>query len=270
MNALINVLSCLSFKKYTYNEIDVVIPCVERDYHILTLLIKSLKVNCINPIRIIYVVGPSSELLESKGNECGYMFINEKEIITDKFDKVNYFVEQVNRKGWLIQQLIKLHVNEISKSKFVLVIDADTILTQKQFFVINSKIILNYSDEYHLPYHAVVKKLLNIENTYKKSFVSHMMVIDTQILKSLQNHLCSSDKEWVDVIIQAIDFKESSCFSEFELLGNYYYYFYANRINLSYWNNISLSRNSEELDFYFLNEKYKKFKSASFHWYNCE
>ena len=60
-----------------FQEIDVVIPLIEKDIESFKLCIKALKRHSLNPIRNIYVVSPPSEKILNLTNENDLIFVFE-------------------------------------------------------------------------------------------------------------------------------------------------------------------------------------------------
>jgi hypothetical protein len=165
--------------------------------------------------------------------------------------------------------LIKLSADIISNKEYFLIIDADTILINKQIFVSNSKMIINCSDEYHLPYFEMLKRILRINNLFCLSFVSHYMIFNRHILFELKAKIEEFSRDnWAKVIIDKVDKFDSSGFSEYETYGNYLYNYHKNKIELCYWFNLSLKRSSDANLEDLISLYSKKYKSISLHYYS--
>jgi hypothetical protein len=255
------------FKIKNLKNIDILIPIHPKDVYLIELVINAAKKCSLNPISNIYIVSNLNEIIVDICNANGYIFINEDTIesILPK-NKINYTFEGINRSGWLFQQLIKLSADTICSEPYVLVLDADTILTQKQVFVSN-KLHINCSDELHLPYFRVLKKILSIDKVFPLSFVSHYMIFEKNLLKKMKNEIERIHSEnWINVVLKEFDKNNISGFSEYEMWGNFLVKFHCCEIYLSYWNNFSL--NYIPSDFSEFEENYRMFKSVSIHEYN--
>ena len=249
----------LLYKEFRYNQnlksdenviIDVAICCINKDSKILPHCIKSLRNFVKHKIGDIYLIAPvnSIEIRKIAASEkC--VFIDESKVIDIKKNEIKYAVKGLDRSGWIFQQLLKLHVDLISKRKNTFIIDADTILTRPKSLIHKGKTILNFSDEYHLPYQKTLNRLLKNKKTMSISFVSHMMVIDNKKLKQLRAKIKSiTNKTFIESILDNLDTNEMSCFSEYELYANYILN-NSRKIQLQYWGNKSFKREEiESLD----------------------
>jgi hypothetical protein len=266
------ILKIKSTNSYHYFEgfrnIDVVIPAIERDLPILSLVIASIRKFSLNPIDNIYIISPSSELIKlfCENNSCLYK--DEAELNLPIKQSIKYIANGNDRSGWLFQQLIKLSANNISDKEYILVSDADTILLKPQLFVSKSKMMINCSDEYHWPYHEPIKKLLKIDKLFCLSFVSHYMILNAKILTQLKSDIENYNNcSWAEAVINSVDMNEPSGFSEYETYGNYIYFKHRHKIDLLYWNNVSVKRENVNLLDNLIKLYSYYFKSVSFHWY---
>ncbi len=92
--------------------------------------------------------------------------------------------------GWLKQQLIKLNIDSIKGILTnVLIMDSDTILCKDQSFIQNNKIVIKYSDEFHIKYKLSSSWLLNKYSKSVLSYISHHQVFNISHLLELRNHV---------------------------------------------------------------------------------
>jgi hypothetical protein len=251
-------------------EIDLVIPLHLKDINLIETVVLAAKLNSINPIRNVFIVSKQDRNIQILCRKNNYNFINEDSLSQLPSKKqINYSFHGQDRSGWLFQQLIKLSIDNISQQRFILVLDADTILTKKQKFVDNGKLYLNCSDEFHVPYYKVVKKILKVRKTFPVSFISHYMIFDKNILDEMKKEIeCLHDKKWIDVILENLDRNSISGFSEYELWGNYLIKNHCRQLYLSYWKNKSLIQHEKNLSSLLVD--YRNYKSVSIHNYNLK
>lgn len=244
-------------------QIDILIPAVEKDLLTLPFVIQSAKKNLKNPIGEIFIVGKKG-LIENLCIDEGCTFLDENAILPIKKSDIIYQGHEWARSGWLFQQFIKLSADEIVKNENVLILDADTCLTSTQCFVTgDNKFIVNFSDEYHFPY-GDYNKILPGTKRFFLSFICHHMIFNKAILKQIKSDIeKTAGKNWIEAVLTTIDFNESSCFSEYELYGNYVYQNFRNQLYLEYWANKSYPVHSLSNKTLELNSG--KFKSISFH-----
>jgi hypothetical protein len=274
------VIKPLSFLMYP--KIDVVVPVHIKDLSLLTFVLEGLRNNSMNPIGKVFVVG--CDEVRKKLVNTNVVFVHENSLGLPAKSELGYITNTGHdRNGWLFQQLIKLHADEISESNFILIIDADTIFVRPMVFVNPlGQTLLLYSDEYHKPYGESMKKLLPNRKRFEKSFVSHQIVIPRKVFEELRseivlNKLGSKERNsnFVDCLLAVVDKNEGASISEYELLGNFYYSIYFKNIRLAHWANKSVIVKSntqsefiKSVQMSLVGLKYSRYKSCSFHSYN--
>ena len=248
--------------------IDILITCLPKDVDILPLTIKSIFEHIKHKIDTIYIVSPEGKEIQDYCKSNHYTFVNEKEVLGFDKNYIKYEVNGLDRSGWLLQQLLKLSGDTICKNEHFLVVDADTLFIKPRTFKIDKKTIIDFSDEYHLPYYRTYEKLLKLKHRSPVSFICHYMLFEKKKLRSLKLHIENIHKDkWYDAIINNIDPFESSSFSEFETYANFVLEKYRKEYILEYWFNKSLNRIESNIDteITHLNHKYK---TVSYHTYN--
>lgn len=254
--------------KMSDKSVDVIIPVTDKDLEILPYCIDGLRKHLLHQINDIFLVCRPSEKLQLFSNENNCKVVDESFVLPFTVKDISYNVNGLDRSGWLFQQFLKMSVDKISTSDFVYVIDANTILVQKQKFDKDDKVIFLISDEYHLPYFEIYKNIFPNGNVESFSFVAHQMFIDTKKLTLLKNEISSIHNcAWYDAILKNIDYSQISGFSEFETMGNWMSAKFPDEFDFEYWFNLSLKR--AELD-NFLSGKIdiSKYRSVSFQHYN--
>ncbi|AKB45107.1 DUF6492 family protein [Methanosarcina vacuolata] len=249
--------------------IDILIPATEKDLATLPCTIKSVRLYIKHPITTIYVIAPDSEKIKSVCSKEKCRYLNEDAILPITKKDIDYKVKDIDRSGWLFQQLLKLSGDKICTQEYFLVIDADTVLLKPHTFLIKNKTLFMYSDEYHLPYFKMYKKIVGVEANSCVSFVSHQMLFHKPKLYALKKKIEeNTQSSWYSAIINNIDKNETSGFSEYETYGNFVLSNYPQNIKREYFFNISLnSKKIVELDRIAINLS-KKYRSVSFHSYN--
>lgn len=250
-------------------ELEIFIPCLEKDLINLELNITNIYKFLKHPIKRINIVSPRNKLIENfcKKNNVNYIF--ENEILDKNKLKINYKVNKYDRSGWLYQQLLKYSFDSISETENYLVIDADTILTIPQVYENSGKYILLISDEYHEPYFENYFKLTGIIPKSNLSSVAHSMIFNKIVLKNLKTHIEEHNKlNWIDSIISNIDKNELSGFSEYETYGQWVLENYSELYIREYFFNKSLRSNQRKLNTnIFERNETDIIRSVSFHKY---
>lgn len=207
--------------------VDVVIPFHPKDLSTVKLCCFSLK-NVVH-VENIFLVSSINPHIE------GTNFIDEKSVnscmnlqeIFDIWNKKN--VKLSARSGWLYQQFIKLSAPEIIKniSENFLVCDSDIFFLRNPYQNISDEVFPYanaFTGEYHIPYKTAYSRLMNHEPPAGFSFINHNMVFNTNTLSSLKLYIENlHQKRWDHAIMDCISFSEASCFSEYDLYGNWAY-----------------------------------------------
>lgn len=251
-------------------KIDIVIPCTEKDSTVLPYTIGYLQKNLRHPLNEIFIVSPKSEKIKDISDRLGCTYIQEDTVLPVTRKDIPYIVNGVDRSGWLFQQLLKLAGDSIVSQEFFYVIDADTILIRPQVFELNEKTVFLHSDEYHRPYYEVYRDLLGCYPSTNLSFVAHQMMFQRSKLSELRNLIekRNDGETWFNVIINTIDKREPSSFSEYELYGHWMMDNYLNDIEREYWFNCHLPiRRIKEIE-KLSSELKDQYRSISFHRYN--
>jgi len=247
-------------------KIDVVIPLIKKDIQTILMAVEGVRKNLMHEIDNIYVVSKNDNSIKGICSENGLLHINENSLPIIQKGDIKYVSSGINRSGWLFQQLIKLSSDYISKKKYVLVLDADTIMCRPQRLIYKNKIIFNHSTEYNEPYFSRYRKLLGKNPQYPLSFVAHYMMIDTDVLKSLKMEIRKNFKKTWDVAIcENINSSNFSDFSEYETYGNYYCSVIKGYH--SYWYNLGLAGKKPNKDMVSNVALSEKTKSLSYHVY---
>lgn len=205
-------------KKY----IDFIIPCHPKDFPSLILAYNGIKNNltCCNNIYIISREDPKlGDTFFIEENQFDTYITKEKieNIWLRKNKKLS------NRSNWLYQQFLKLLAVKVIKdlSDSFVIVDSDTIFLREVEF--NSDLFsFCEAKEYHKPYLEPIKILLNKKKTIGFSCISHHMIFNkekiTCLIKDIESRF---NINFVDAILNIIDYKQGSCFSEWDLYANY-------------------------------------------------
>ena len=133
----------------------------------------------------------------------------------------------VNRLGWYLQQFYKIEALRRSTAEEAIIWDADCVpVRELSFFTPDGNPIFMTQREYHSPYFKVIRKTLRLRRKHKKSFVTPGFPIPTlwvtQFIEALQEGPFT--QTWWQKLVDNIDFRQSSGFSETETLGTWITY----------------------------------------------
>lgn len=250
--------------------IDVVLAAIDKDSDVLVYVIDSIRKNVMHPIGNIVVISPKSEKIIElcKIKKC--LFVDEDTVIPLTKKAINYKIDDVDRAGWLFQQLLKYAAGKYCKNQYYLATEADTIFLRPRVFEKNGKILLPCSNQLcHIPYFYSYRTILGKEILPYVNFTSHHTLINKVRLKQLKldiEQYCK--KPWYRAIIENIDKSNGSAISDYETYGQYMYYNYNHEIELEDWSNISLKRSDLSKISILLNKLARNYKTVSFHSYN--
>ncbi|MEG1728252.1 MAG: DUF6492 family protein [Bacteroidaceae bacterium] len=218
-------LSSLFFRRRTIvpsrEEIDVIIPVIEKDLLILPLCLEGIKHALVNRIKNIYIVAPNVHAILDFCATNHVLFIDEVSVLGYGPREINYKVGDVDRSGWIFQQLLKLS-GTMGDCEHFLVIDADNILIAPHtFFTSDHKYVFYQSKEFHAPYHQIAQQLIGALSIPLLSYVDHKMLFSKAILAKLKARITekASQESWDKIILKNLDTNEMSSFSEYETYG---------------------------------------------------
>ena len=146
------------------------------------------------------------------------------------------------RYGWYLQQLIKLEALKrlAEAGKVGLIWDADTIPLKQISFFDRGQTLLYRGEEHHTPYFQVISRLLNMNRIVSHSFVAQCFPCQPRWILSLCEEIEQTHgAPWWKALIDNIDFRERSGFSEYETLGTFVSHRFPNDWN---WNHRKWTR----------------------------
>lgn len=222
-------------------EIDIIIPAIEKDLETLPLCIAALRKYITNKIRDIYIVSPLNEQIEKFCRDNNLIFIFEQDVLGFGVKDISYITSKgVNRTGWIFQQLLKLS-GAIGTCENFVTIDSDHILLKPHTFLTSdNKFVIYKSEEFHLKYYITNSLLTGKLKIPLFSNVVHKMIFNKIKLCELKLLIeQKTGKQWVEAILDALDKNDASSFSEFELYGNF---ISSASVNEQLWRQVQLSR----------------------------
>jgi len=251
-------------------EIDVVIPTLNKDLVLLETYLDFLKKNLHHRIKNIYIVAPNTDPnLKLYCKKHKITFIDEVSVLGYGKSSINYKVGDVDRSGWLFQQLLKLSGDVFVQSKNYLIVDSDTILINSHCFLPENKTVFFASSEWNDPYFQSFNRLFGFKNKSTLSFTAHMMLFNVEKLKQMKADITKEHHlSWDQAYITCCDKSVMSGISDYDTYAQWYFVKYPNDFIIKPFYNKSLPRNKyNEIDF--LTKKYKhRYNSLSFHSYN--
>jgi len=225
-------------------EIEVIIPAAKKDFHLLEIVIRSIFENCLNPIEQITIV--TSEKTNLKFQDSRVKEINELDFLPSEIMHSIQNNSRITRKGWTLQQVIKLYGSATSKYQGVLVCDSDTILTRKSPWLLqDGKQRLAVSHEYHKPYQAQYEEFL--KSTERKplktrlSYVTHHQLIQQKIVFEMLTDGKIVVNAGIIKWLNAFDKSEHSSGCEYHSYGTYLVCTHPEKVLFTRWRNRGIS-----------------------------
>ena len=239
------------------NNLDLEPPAIElllvtksKDIELLEIVITQALINSLNPITSIKIVVPAKEvvnvlrLLNEKVFSGFLIVVSEDDFIPENIRSKlkNEFGDSY---GWILQQLIKIWSVINSKSKGILVLDADTILLSTKLFLDKfENQILHPTFEYHLPYYKFLENYKPNFGKLENSFISHHMIMQPKFAVKAFRIIGTSLDEFVQEICTKYDrFEKNPICIEFEVYAQFMITHNPEKVKLAKWSNLSVKRN---------------------------
>jgi hypothetical protein len=219
----------------------VVVLCTPGNLATLPECIGGIRRNIRHPVDELVMVSPAHEELVGFAESAGCNWLEESQVAPVGKSAITYEVDGFDRSGWLFQQLLKLACDSYTGAEHVLVIDADTILTEPQVFALDGKELLLWGDSFNKPYVDVYERLLGEKIQGCFSFVSHQMLFSRSRLDALRRYLESRHEcPWWKAILNETDYSAVSGFSEYETYGHFVLSRFPEQTLCEYYRNYEL------------------------------
>jgi len=179
------------------------------------------------PASEYWLIVPDNQLQEFRDNSpVEYKVFPESVFTRDFSEKLSQCVGKAlpSRKGWYLQQLIKLEaLKRASHLDRIVIWDADTIpLREISFFDSQGNCRYYLGSEYHLPYFENIDRLLGLDKAHPSSFIAQNFPMTGDQVQAFFSYIEKRHKSmWWEAVIDSIDFDEFSGFSEYETLGTF-------------------------------------------------
>jgi Family of unknown function (DUF6492) len=241
-------------------EIVVLIPLAKKDIFVATHCIDSIKQNLLHPISRFVIIGQDSEEIRKLAKDKNIEYICENEVLGKYLD-----IPIIAQKGWLKQQLIKLLAFEFIDASNILVHDADTIMLRPVSYFENEMPIYYLADEYTKKYYSFIEKFFGKITRAPRSFVAHSMLLQRHIRADLDEKMRElHGKNFIDSMLDMINFENYHAFSEYEIYGNFLNHFHKGEFKTRYWYNVK-NKKFPNNEIQKIKSHYKRFNSVSMH-----
>lgn len=262
----------INFKSEVKSDIniDIVICAIEKDYDVLIHVIDSIRQYIKHPIDNIFIISPLSEKIEIICKQKGCILLDENKVLPITKKDINYKVGNVDRSGWLFQQLLKWSADKFVHNEYFLVTEADTVFCRPRVFISNKKVIFPVSSYLcHIPYFQAIYKIVGLKILPIINLTSHHALYNKTILCSLKSDIEKHcQMKWYEAIIDRIDHNEGSSVSDYESYAQYVLSQYTSSYELEYWYNLHFGRRNLLNIKRIIKRFGKKYKAISFHSYD--
>jgi FkbM family methyltransferase len=243
--------------------IDIVIPCHEKDFENLHLVIEGARINVKNPIGKVLLITPQclSAELQSKFPDC--LVLADENVLGAEIIEVIQTLVPKERRGWITQQVIKFRVAMMSDEVASLIIDSDTILLRPRIWLNSRETqILCVGEDYHLPYKMHLRKFFDRKDNHL-SFVTHHQLMKRVAVREI----FGSDNQGLIRWLKLGDYSEGAAISEYDTYGEWLVSNKPDEIEFAKWNNFATKLNPLSTSYSEVAHKYWQYHSISNHSY---
>ena len=225
--------------------IGIVIPCHQKDFSNLNLVIAGATNTIRNPIKSITVVTPGAFR-----SEIEYLFpeidvIPEETVIGQVEMDFLMRLPNANRRGWFLQQLLKLKTAINAKEQASLILDADTVLLRERTWINQKKVqIICIAEEFHLPYKQCHERYFG-SSQFPWSFTTHHQLMQQDFLQEMFGPKGERLLNWLLVC----DFALESPISDYESYGEWITQNHPERMIYAKWNNQPIRIQNKRIGF---------------------
>lgn len=259
-------------------EIEILMVSKKEDFSVLKVSLESALKMSVNPVSIITIIVPDNEVNLVKTYLKLMTEFQKISVIPENTIVTKEVIELISKNrpdkfGWILQQVLVASYIIKSRSEYILVVDADTVLLRPRIWVDkNSKQILMPTQELHKPYYDFLRSSSNLYGQALISFMSHHLLIQVKIFREIFEIF---DGSVLTALQKAFAFSsptESAPFDlKYEIYSQYLLLNHKGKFDLVKWGNLSLPRSdlnrfisSKDIKFS-LTERYN---SVSFHSWN--
>jgi hypothetical protein len=149
------------------------------------------------------------------------------------------------RSNWIYQQLLKVSLIRNAKTKYCLIVDADTLLISPRLWIDRSnRLGLTPTDEFNSDYSDFISKLDPESKPPNNSFVPHHMCFDVDLFcRMLKEYEIDSCDELIHKIMTESNQESTSPVSiDYELFGQWVASHHPEKVVLMKWANLAIPR----------------------------
>ena len=225
--------------------VDVMIPVGPNDVDVAPLAVAGVRANLRDPVSRIAIVTPPELVGRLAAEIPDVGVIDETTILSAEAVASVVAATPPHRRGWYLQQLVKLAWCLERSGLCTYVVDADTVLVRAQSMHTARGDVVFAAQEYHQPYFDHLARLHrgDIPRPLFGTTV-HQMLYRREWLRALVDDIerANPGQRWIESILGAIDPNVLSSFSEGECYGQWVLRHRRRQILVRPFRNATLSR----------------------------
>ena len=267
-----------NLSEFDLPKIELLMVSKKEDFSVLRESLEAALKMSYNPVTKISIILPDIEVENCKEYFKESKLFQEINFIPEKTIVSSEVIDLINENrpdkfGWILQQVLVASYIINSKSEFILVVDADTVILRPKVWVDKySRQLLMPTQELHEPYYKFLRASSDIYINPKISFISHHLLVQTKIFCEIFEMFNGSILFALQKAFKFSASMEQSPFDlKYEIYSQYLLLKYPEQIELTKWGNLSLPRtdlsgftSSNELK----NSLTQHYNSVSFHSWN--
>jgi len=224
-------------------EVDVIVNLNSKDIEVLPRCIESIRKHLAHPIVELYVISEQSIRVQSLCRALGVIHINESDVLKTKFPYEKAGQEELDREGWLFQQMLKFESNRIGKAQSKFIMDADSVLIKRKAFSDGKVTFLPVGPYFKAEYMDAYSRIFKEDPINFISNVCHSMLINTEHLNFMKNQIEQlHGMPWREAIYANIELTKVSSFSEFESYAHFVQKHFPEHYSLAIFKILDLSQ----------------------------
>jgi hypothetical protein len=173
----------------------------------------------------------------------GVTHVDETSILQIKFPYEKAGIEELDREGWLFQQMLKLESNVIGDARFKFVMDSDSVLINKIAFSDGITTFLPVGPYFKEEYMQAYSRIFKEDPVNYISNVCHSMLLDSDHLQFMKSYIEKIQGiPWKEAIYANIELTKISSFSEFETYAHFVQKHFPESYDLATFNVLDLAQ----------------------------
>lgn len=217
-------------------EMSVLILCHPKDINLLQSCIAGVELNVGDDVSEILVISPERIDLNQISSSIPIRSLLDTDVLSSDL-RIKLEEKYVGTQySWVLQQVIKITAALSLRKDFLLILDADTVLTKPRRFIAQGKQLLSISYEYHSPYIKHYKLFMPQHREFGISFVTHHQIWKGDVVQEIWGD--GGLARWVDLG----DPSQTNSMSEYHTYGNYLLNKYPDSISWARWGNKPISK----------------------------